>query len=49
MVDPAIWLHGGSIGQGRYYSRFIALQIKAKLMGRPLPVYERWFELEKKI
>ncbi|KUJ21180.1 dimethylaniline monooxygenase (N-oxide forming) [Mollisia scopiformis] len=38
---PAIWLHGGTIGQGRYYSRFIALQIKAKLLGTPLPLYEK--------
>lgn len=40
-IDPAIWLHGGPIGQGRYFSRFIALQIKAKLMGSPLPIYKK--------
>ncbi|CZR66219.1 related to flavin-containing monooxygenase [Phialocephala subalpina] len=38
---PAIWLHGGTIGQGRYYSRFIALQIKARLLRTALPLYEK--------
>ncbi|KAH7391256.1 dimethylaniline monooxygenase (N-oxide forming) [Cadophora sp. MPI-SDFR-AT-0126] len=40
---PAMWYHGGTIGQARYYSRFIALQVKAKLLGTPLPLYERQF------
>ena len=39
--DPALWYHGGTIGQARYFSRFIALQIKAKLMGTPLPLYQK--------
>ncbi|KAI9693499.1 MAG: hypothetical protein M1820_009235 [Bogoriella megaspora] len=37
---PAFWYHGGSLGQARYFSRFIALQVKAKLLGTPLHVYE---------
>ncbi|KAF2228902.1 flavin-containing monooxygenase [Viridothelium virens] len=37
---PAFWYHGGTIGQARFFSRFIALQIKAKLLGTPLPVYK---------
>ncbi|KAJ5174146.1 uncharacterized protein N7482_000023 [Penicillium canariense] len=37
---PAFWFHGGAIGQARYMARFIALQIKAKLLGTPLPLYE---------
>jgi len=37
---PAMWYHGGTIGQARYYSRFLALQIKAKLLGMPLSLYE---------
>ncbi|KAI9659393.1 MAG: hypothetical protein M1821_001651 [Bathelium mastoideum] len=37
---PAFWYHGGTIGQSRYFSRFIALQIKAKLLGSPLHVYK---------
>lgn len=40
-TDPAMWYHGGTIGQQRFYSRFIALQIKAKLMGKPLVVYNK--------
>lgn len=31
---------GGTIGHARYFSRHVALQIKADLMGSPLPVYE---------
>lgn len=31
---------GGTIGHARYYSRFVGLQIKAALMGTPLPIYE---------
>jgi len=40
MTGPAMWYHGGTIGQARYYSRFLALQIKAKLLGMPLSLYE---------
>ncbi|KIW95797.1 uncharacterized protein Z519_02861 [Cladophialophora bantiana CBS 173.52] len=36
---PAFWYTGGAIGQARYMSRFIALQIKAKCLGTPLPLY----------
>ncbi|PMD38029.1 putative flavin-containing monooxygenase [Hyaloscypha variabilis F] len=38
---PAMWYHGGTIGQQRFYSRFIALQIKAKMLGTPLVVYDK--------
>jgi hypothetical protein len=38
-TDPALWYHGGTQGLARYYSRFIALQIKASLLGTPLPIY----------
>ena len=40
VVDPAFWYLGGTLGGVRYYSRFIALQIKARLLGTPLKVYE---------
>ncbi|KIY01266.1 uncharacterized protein Z520_02818 [Fonsecaea multimorphosa CBS 102226] len=36
---PAFWYTGGAIGQARYMSRHIALQIKAKVLGTPLPMY----------
>jgi hypothetical protein len=45
MVDPGLFYHGGTIGQARYYARYIGLQIKAKLMGTPLPVYEKTFKI----
>ncbi|PVH73674.1 FAD/NAD(P)-binding domain-containing protein [Cadophora sp. DSE1049] len=37
---PAFWFHGGAVGQARYFARFIALQVKARLLGTPLPLYE---------
>ncbi|CZR68760.1 related to flavin-containing monooxygenase [Phialocephala subalpina] len=37
---PGFWMHGGAVGQSRFYGRFIALQIKARAMGTPLPVYD---------
>jgi hypothetical protein len=40
-TDPGIWSIGGAIGHARYYSRFIALQIKAALLGSPLEVYDK--------
>ncbi|KAH8797266.1 hypothetical protein F5884DRAFT_254874 [Xylogone sp. PMI_703] len=36
---PGIWYHGGTIGHARYFSRFLALQIKADIEGIPLPLY----------
>ncbi|KAF2099691.1 FAD/NAD(P)-binding domain-containing protein [Rhizodiscina lignyota] len=43
---PALYLHGGSLGIMRYYSRFIALQIKAALLGTPLRAYTRKFPIK---
>ncbi|OQV11152.1 hypothetical protein CLAIMM_15036 [Cladophialophora immunda] len=40
MGHPALWYMGGTVGHARYYSRFVALQIKASLMGNPLPQYK---------
>ena len=39
-LDPGLWYIGGTVGHARYFSRYIALQIKAQLMGTPLPIYE---------
>ncbi|KAF2097813.1 putative flavin-containing monooxygenase [Rhizodiscina lignyota] len=36
---PTIWYAGGGIGQTRFYSRFLALQIQADLAGKTLPIY----------
>lgn len=35
-----MWYMGGALGHARYFSRYIALSIKADDMGQPLPVYE---------
>ncbi len=47
-IDPALWMHGGTLGTSRYLSRFIALQIKASLMGTPLVPYEKKFAVDGK-
>ena len=38
-TDDALWLMGGTIGHSRFFSRFVALSVKARLLGKPLPVY----------
>jgi putative flavoprotein involved in K+ transport len=35
----ALWFHGGNLHLSRYYSQFVALQIKARMEGVPTPVY----------
>ena len=37
--QEALWLHGGNLAQSRYYSRILALQLKARVVGMPTPVY----------
>lgn len=37
--EPGLWYLGGALGHARYYSRFIALSIKADELGMPFPVY----------
>ena len=34
-----LWFHGGNLMQSRLYSRFLALQLKARLEGLPVEVY----------
>jgi putative flavoprotein involved in K+ transport len=34
-----LWFHGGNLHQSRYYSLYLALQLKARLEGLPTPVY----------
>jgi len=36
-----MWFHGGNLALSRYYSRFVALQLKARAEGIPTPVYGR--------
>jgi putative flavoprotein involved in K+ transport len=37
--QPALWFHGGNLQQSRHYSRFLALQLKARAEGIETPVY----------
>lgn len=34
-----LWFHGGNLHQSRHYSRYLALQLKARLEGVETPVY----------
>ncbi|KAK2805589.1 hypothetical protein FQN50_006104 [Emmonsiellopsis sp. PD_5] len=38
---PGFWLMGGAIVHARFFSRFVAMQIKTALSGTPLIVYSR--------
>jgi putative flavoprotein involved in K+ transport len=37
--QEALWFHGGNLHQSRHYSQFLALQLKARQVGMPTPVY----------
>lgn len=37
---PHLWIHGGNLHQSRHYSRFLSLQLKARLAGLETPVYK---------
>lgn len=34
-----LWFHGGNLALSRFYSRFLALQLKARMEGLPTPVH----------
>ena len=36
-AQDGLWFHGGNLAQSRHYSRYLALQLKARFEG--LPVY----------
>ncbi len=38
-AQPGLWFHGGNLAQSRHYSRYVALQIKARMEGLPTPVW----------
>jgi putative flavoprotein involved in K+ transport len=38
-AQEALWFHGGNLALSRYYSKFVALQIKARAEGLETPVY----------
>ena len=37
--QEGLWFHGGNLHQSRYYSLYLALQLKARAEGLPTPVY----------
>jgi putative flavoprotein involved in K+ transport len=37
--QEGLWFHGGNLAQSRYYSKILALQLKARMEGVPTPVY----------
>ncbi len=39
-AQEALWFHGGNLALSRYYSKFVALQIKARVAGIDTPVYQ---------
>lgn len=38
---PSLWFHGGNLALSRFYSRYVALQLKARMEGIATPVYGR--------
>lgn len=37
--QPGLWIHGGNLSQSRSYSLYLALQLKARLEGLDVPVW----------
>ncbi|MDX8497549.1 NAD(P)/FAD-dependent oxidoreductase [Mesorhizobium sp. VK4C] len=37
--QEALWFHGGNLHQSRHYSQYLSLQLKARKVGVPTPVY----------
>ena len=38
-AQPGLWFHGGNLAQSRFYSTFLALQLKARFEALPTPIY----------
>ena len=38
-AQPGLWFHGGNLAQSRHYSRYLALQLKARFEGLAVDVY----------
>ena len=38
-AEPGLWFHGGNLAMSRFYSRVLALQIKARMEGLDPPVW----------
>ena len=44
-AQAGLWFHGGNLAQSRHYSRYLALQLKARFEGLPTPVYSSGKEM----
>jgi putative flavoprotein involved in K+ transport len=40
-AQEGLWIHGGNLALSRYYSLYLALQLKARQEGIPTPVYNQ--------
>jgi putative flavoprotein involved in K+ transport len=40
-AQEGLWFHGGNLALSRYYSHYLALQLKARMEGIGTPVYKR--------
>jgi putative flavoprotein involved in K+ transport len=39
VAQENLWIQGGNLALARYFSKFLALQIKARMEGLETPVY----------
>ena len=39
VAQPNLWFQGGNLALSRFFSKFVALQIKARMEGIETPVY----------
>ena len=39
LQQPGLWIHGGNLAWSRFYSHYVALQIKARMEGLSTPVH----------
>jgi hypothetical protein len=39
LADPNLYYHGGDVRNARWFSRFLALQIQADVLGKPMEPY----------
>lgn len=37
--QPGLWFHGGNLHQSRHYSRYLSMQLKARMEGIETPIY----------
>lgn len=40
-AQEGLWFHGGNLAQSRHYSRYLAIQLKARFEGMPVTVFDR--------